>query len=403
MDRNFPYNQDKIQTQTTVSPLVPYKPVIKVVGLGGGGGNAISRMMEFGVRGVEFIAANTDFQALKNNPAPTKIQLGPTVTRGLGAGGDPSIGREAAKESSHAIANTLSGADMVFLTAGMGGGTGSGAIPVAAEISKGMGIVTIAVVTMPFSFEMGLRQKNASACLASLRQNTHTVITIPNDRLLYVVPKGQPLTIAFHMADDVLRQAIQGITELVTETGLINVDFAHIRRMMLMGKGAFMSIGQGSGSNKASDAIDQALHHPLLESVSLEHASGMIVNFTGGKDLTLFEVDQAIKTLQDQSNPDAEIILGVIEDERMHNRVQAILVITGIGAPTLEEALSLHAQPLKNPEPLPNLHEQTTPPRASSTPSRFLNEIEIAPTDLSNLDVPAFLRRRQQSSRVGYG
>jgi len=356
-------------------------------------------MMEFGVHGVEFIAANTDFQALKNNPAPIKIQLGPTVTRGLGAGGDPTVGREAAKESTHAIAKALNGADMVFLTAGMGGGTGSGAIPVVAEIAKGLGIVTIAVVTMPFSFEMGRRQMNATTALADLRQNTHTLITIPNDRLLYIVPKGQSLMVAFHMADDVLRQAIQGITELVTETGLINVDFAHIRRMMLMGGGAFMSIGQGNGSNKALEAIEQALHHPLLESVSLEHATGMIVNFTGGKDLTLFEVDQAIKYLQEQANPDTEIVLGVIEDERMNNRVQAILVITGIGAPTLEEAFAMPSQPVRKPEPIAQSTETFNKPTTPTNRSRFISEVEIATADMSNLDVPAFLRRRQQQTR----
>ncbi|MGB9639604.1 MAG: cell division protein FtsZ [Anaerolineales bacterium] len=399
MDRLFPSIRNEPQNQPPATELVPYKPVIKVVGLGGGGGNAINRMMEFGVRGVEFIAANTDFQALKNNPAPIKIQLGPTVTRGLGAGGDPTVGREAAKESAHAIAKALSGADMVFLTAGMGGGTGSGAIPVVAEIAKGLGIVTIAVVTMPFSFEMGRRQMNATTALADLRQNTHTLITIPNDRLLYIVPKGQSLMVAFHMADDVLRQAIQGITELVTETGLINVDFAHIRRMMLMGGGAFMSIGQANGSNKAVDAIDQALHHPLLESVSLEHATGMIVNFTGGKDLTLFEVDQAIKYLQEQANPDTEIVLGVIEDERMNNRVQAILVITGIGAPTLEEAFAMPSQSVRKPEPLATTPESFSKQTNSTNRSRFISEVEIATADMSNLDVPAFLRRRQQQIR----
>lgn len=399
MDRLFPSIRNEPQSQPPAAELVPYKPVIKVVGLGGGGGNAISRMMEFGVHGVEFIAANTDFQALKNNPAPIKIQLGPTVTRGLGAGGDPTVGREAAKESTHAIAKALNGADMVFLTAGMGGGTGSGAIPVVAEIAKGLGIVTIAVVTMPFSFEMGRRQMNATTALADLRQNTHTLITIPNDRLLYIVPKGQSLMVAFHMADDVLRQAIQGITELVTETGLINVDFAHIRRMMLMGGGAFMSIGQGNGSNKALEAIEQALHHPLLESVSLEHATGMIVNFTGGKDLTLFEVDQAIKYLQEQANPDTEIVLGVIEDERMNNRVQAILVITGIGAPTLEEAFAMPSQPVRKPEPIAQSTETFNKPTTPTNRSRFISEVEIATADMSNLDVPAFLRRRQQQTR----
>lgn len=372
-------------------PFSAYKPVIKVIGLGGGGGNAISRMIEFGVRGVDFIAANTDFQALNNNPAPVKIQLGPNTTRGLGAGGNPEVGNAAAKESSREIADALNGADMVFLTAGMGGGTGTGAISVAAEVARYLGIVTIAVVTTPFSFEMGRRQINASHGLSALRQHTHTLITIPNDRLLYVVPKGQPITVAFHMADDVLRQAIQGITELVTQPGLINVDFAHVRRMMLMGGGAFMSMGQGTGNNKAIDAIEQALHHPLLESVSLENATGMIVNFTGGPDLSLIEVDEAVKYLQSQSNPETEIVLGVMNDDRMVNRVQAILVITGLGAPTLEEAFAIPTQTQKMPPAPP---PKAAPSPTLSRPARPPMEPPVPTVDLNNLDVPAFLRRR---------
>ncbi len=374
-----------------------YKPVIKVVGLGGGGGNAVARMMEFGVHGVDFIVANTDFQALNQNPAPYKIQLGPATTRGLGAGGKPEIGRAAAKESARQIADTLHGADMVFLTAGMGGGTGTGAIPVVAEISRYLGIVTIAVVTTPFSFELGRRRLNATEGLALLNQYTHTLITIPNDRLLEVVPKNQPITVAFHMADDVLRQAIQGITELVTQTGLINVDFAHVRRMLLMGGGALMSMGHGSGENKAVAAIEQALNHPLLESVSLEHASGLIINFSGGQDLTLFEVDEAIKYIQKQCNPDVDIVMGVMNSERMSNRVQVILVITGIGGTTLEEAFSIphksnQAKAISNPaQPL---YQASNPP----SPSWVAPSAPLPTLDPNNLNVPAFLRRRARLS-----
>ncbi|MCX8061731.1 MAG: cell division protein FtsZ [Anaerolineales bacterium] len=376
-----------------------YRPVIKVMGLGGGGGNAIARMIEFGIHGVDFIAANTDFQALSQNPAPHKIQLGPSITRGLGAGGKPEVGRAAAKESAREIADILQGADMVFLTAGMGGGTGSGAIPVVAEIARYLGIVTIAVVTTPFSFELGRRQQNASEGLAQLNQHTHTLITIPNDRLLYVVPKGQPITVAFHMADDVLRQAIQGITELITQTGLINVDFAHVRRMLLMGGGALMSMGQGKGENKAIEAIDQALNHPLLESVSLEHANGLIVNFSGGQDLTLFEVDEAIKYLQKQCNPDVDIVMGVMNSERMSNRVQVILVITGIGATTLEEAFAI-PQKAQKVEQTPTQSSQSTVQfTPSPLSSRSVSPAPIPTIDTNNLDMPAFLRRRASVSK----
>ncbi|PWH14679.1 MAG: cell division protein FtsZ [Anaerolineae bacterium] len=374
-----------------------YQPVIKVMGLGGGGGNAIARMMEFGVHGVDFIAANTDFQALSQNPAPYKIQLGPNTTRGLGAGGRPEVGRAAAKESAREIAEVLQGADMVFLTAGMGGGTGTGAIPVVAEVARYLGIVTIAVVTTPFSFELGRRQSNAAEGLTLLNKHTHTLITIPNDRLLYVVPKGQPITVAFHIADDVLRQAIQGITELVTQTGLINVDFAHVRRMLLMGGGALMSMGQGNGEHKAIDAIEQALNHPLLDAVPLDHASGLIINFCGGHDLTLFEVDEAVKYLQKQCNPDVDIVMGVMNSERMSNRVQVILVITGIGATPLEEAFALPQKPKaaatvtvqpQTPTPISNPRPPAKAPAAASLPA----------IDPNNLDVPAFLRRRTRFS-----
>lgn len=316
------------------------KPVLKVIGLGGGGCNAVQRMIELGMSGVDFIAANTDRQVLQNNPAPTRILLGPQATRGFGAGGDPQVGRAAALESRTELAAVLAGADMVFLTAGMGGGTGTGAIPVAAEIARALGAVTIAIVTTPFAFEAGQRTRNSRDGEARLRQHTHTLITIPNDRLLYVAPKNLPLQDAFRFADDVLRQSVQAISELITETGMINVDFAHVRRLMKLGGGALMAIGQGRGEDKACRALEQALQHPLLDSIPLEHASGVIANFTGGKDLSLFDVQQALTRLQGRIGSHTETVPGVITDERMEGRVQVILIITGLGAPTLEETLS---------------------------------------------------------------
>ena len=368
------------------------QPVLKVIGLGGGGCNAVSRMMELGLHGVDFIAANTDHQALKGNPASVKIQLGPKVTRGLGAGGDPRIGQAAAEESARELAAALEGADMVFLTAGMGGGTGTGSIPVAAEIARSLGAVTIAIVTTPFSFEMGRRQRNASEGLARLRQQTHTLISIPNDRLLYVAPRNLPMEVAFRLADDVLRQSVQGITELITEPGLINVDFAHIRRLIQLGGGALMAIGHGQGQGKARIAIDQALHHPLLETVSLEHAAGVIANFTGGQDLTLIEVEAALTHLQSQTGVQTEIVMGVINDDGMDDRVQVILVITGLGAPTLEEALSS----VKKVEPAWPSEAQKVPQpvvEKVSSPLSAVPQPELAGMT-QNLDIPAFLRRR---------
>jgi len=379
-------------TDVQIRPTAIHQPVLKVLGLGGGGSNAVTRMIELGMGNVEFIAANTDLQVLKSNPAPNKILLGPHVTRGLGAGGDPRLGRAAAEESSREIAAALTGADMVFLTAGMGGGTGTGAIPVAAEIASKLGAVTIAIVTMPFSFEMGRRQKNASDGIGKLQTKTDTLISIPNDRLLYVAHRDLPLELAFRLADDVLRQAVQGISELITEPGLINVDFAHVRRLMKLGGGALMAIGYGQGEEKASQAIDQALHHPLLEEIELEQAAGIIANFTGGSDLTLFEVQAALTQLQEQASAQTEIVLGVINDDRMEDRVQVTLIITGLGAPTLEETLSR----VVRPAPAEPVREQPVISQVvQEMPSAEINAAPLTATpSTADIDLPAFLRRR---------
>jgi cell division protein FtsZ len=398
-------------SNTFQPPFDTRQPVIKVLGLGGGGSNAINRMIELGLRGVEYIAANTDHQALENCLAPVKIQLGPKVTRGLGAGGDPRVGQAAAQESCREIEKALTGADMVFLTAGMGGGTGTGSISVAAEISRQIGAVTIAVVTTPFSFEMGRRQRNANEGLGKLQNHTNTLISIPNDRLLYVAPRNLPMEVAFRMADDVLRQSVQGITELITQPGMINVDFAHVRRLMMLGGGAIMSIGQGQGEGKARGALEQALHHPLLETVALTNAQGIIANFTGGLDLTLYEVEAALTYLQEQTGYQAEIVMGVTNDDYMEDRTQVILIITGLGAPTLEEAMAKVSQPAAQPRPpAPASTVEAFPPSPSYSSPEPLRQVDAfseprpAPAaalpqvsgriSAQDLDVPAFLRRR---------
>jgi len=367
-------------------------PVLKVLGLGGGGSNAVNRMIELDLRGVEFIVANTDQQALRTSLAPVQIKLGPKITRGLGAGGDPEIGVRAAEESREDIRAALDGADMVFLTAGMGGGTGTGAITIAGEIAKELGAVTIAVVTTPFSFELGKRQTNATQGLAALRPNTDTLIAIPNDRLLFVAPKNLPLEVAFRLADDVLRQAVQGIAELVTEPGLINVDFAHIRHMMRLGGGALMAIGHGQGPDKAITAINQALVHPLLESVSLDNAAGIIVNFTGGRDLTLFDVGEALIHMQKICSPEVDIILGFSNDERMGDRVQVILVITGLGAQSLEEILP-GAEKISPPLKIFKTAQRESPFETMAIPLAHSPVMNSASNDL---DLPAFMRNRER-------
>jgi len=365
-----------------------HQPILKVLGLGGGGGNAVDRMIELGISGVDFIVANTDRQVLKRSKAPTKIQLGPKLTRGLGAGGNPSVGKSAAEESWREIATALAGADMVFLTAGMGGGTGTGSIPIATQIAKKCGAVAIAVVTTPFSFEMGRRQKNATLGLEELRKHANTLISIPNDRLLQIAPKNLPLDTAFRLADDVLRQAVQSITELITEPGLINVDFAHIRRLMKLGGGALMTIGQARGADKALEAIKQALHHPLLDNISIHHAAGVIANFTADSDLTLIEVSNALNYLQEQANPQAEIVMGTTVDDRMEDRVQVILVVTGLGASPLEDVLPGAEQTINN-----------TPHKLSKDLTAEADIRRIPQVAASDLDIPAFMRRQPRYAR----
>jgi cell division protein FtsZ len=360
-------------------------------------------MIEYGMQGVTFVACNTDHQALESSLAEIKLQLGPKSTRGLGAGGIPSVGEAAAEESFQALADLLEGADMVFLAAGMGGGTGTGAISVAARVSKTIKALTIAVVTTPFSFEMGKRQKNAAIGLQKLRQYTDTLITVPNDRLLEVAPHDLPLEMAFKLADDVLRQGVSGISELLTQTGLLNVDFAHIRHLMSLGGGALMSIGTGEGEGKAKKALESALHHPLLDEIHLKDASGIIANFTGGDDLTFSEVTDTLTHLHNEAGSDVEIIPGVINDPKLANRAQVILIVTGLGALPIDQVIpgaekylsdmevepahSLRDQPVKKPAPR-EAQRNSSPAQAYAFSGQGSSMIS------TDLDVPAFLRKR---------
>jgi cell division protein FtsZ len=370
----------------------PYMPVIKVMGLGGGGSNAVDRMIDFGLFGVDFIIANTDRQAMAFSHAPVKLQLGPELTRGLGAGGDPSIGEAAALESKGDIAMALEGADMVFLTAGMGGGTGTGSIPVAAQVAKELGIITVAVVTKPFGFEVGGRQKNAAEGLMKLQPHVNTLITIPNERLLQTVSEKATLSEAFHLADDVLRQAVQSITELITQSGTINVDFAHIERVMKLGGGALMSIGQASGDENALKAIKQALYHPLLEDISLVNASGVIVNFTSGQDLTLMDIGKALNYLQEQIPPDAEVIFGTTQNNHFQGKVQVNLIVTGLGATTFEDVFTSFTK--EDRETPPTVQRKT----AIENPAGEEGNAQRQEISRDPLDVPAFMRRRAYAS-----
>ncbi len=394
MITRIPPQQMDVQNDIPTQPsyLSIYKPNIKVVGLGGGGTNAVNRMIQLGLTGVDFIAANTDYQALKQSLAPTKIQLGPKETRGLGAGGYPEKGRKAAEESWREIQESLAGADMVFLTAGMGGGTGTGSISVAAKIAQHIKAVTIAIVTTPFNFEMGRRQRNASEGIAQLQPNTNTLITIPNDRLLKVVGQRVTLEVAFRMADDVLRQAVQGITEVITKTGSINIDFANIKNILNKGGGALMSIGQSDGEGKVLKAMHNAIRHPLLEDISLENATGVLINFTSGEDLPVLEMQEAVNFIREKASSQADIHVGVVYDEQLEDKVEVILVITGLGGGSLEETLSGFS--VHNVVKTPAVPTTEVEQPIVVAPQRLTEEINTSGFGTKDLDVPAFLRRR---------
>ncbi len=396
---------DTVPLSTSIhrTPIEAPAPKIMVVGLGGGGCNAVNRMIDYGLRGVTFIACNTDRQALESSLAEVKLQLGPKCTRGLGAGGIPAIGEEAAEESFQALADVLDGADMVFLAAGMGGGTGTGAIPVAARVSKTIKALTIAVVTTPFSFEMGQRQKNAALGLQKLRGFTDTLITVPNDRLLEVAPHDLPLEMAFKLADDVLRQGVSGISELLTQSGLLNVDFAHIRHVMSLGGGTLMSIGTGEGPGKAQKALEAALHHPLLEEIHVKDAAGIIANFSGGDDLTFSEVTETLSQLHEEAGPEVEIIPGVINDPNLAERAQVILIVTGLGPLPIDQVIPGAERYLAEVEPAAvhtsqqkaDLREpQRNQPQAGDTHQAYAFSSANVRMTTTDLDVPAFLRKR---------
>src|SRR5215813_14407141 len=302
---------------------------IKVVGIGGGGGNAINRMIEAGVQGVQFLVANTDLQSLKASQASVKLQIGEKLTRGLGVGGDPEIGRQSALEDTEKIIEALEGADMVFITTGLGGGTGTGAGPIIASLATQLEALTVAVVTKPFRFEGRRRHRQAETGMNELRECVDTLITIPNDRLLGAVSKGTPFLESFRLADDVLRQAVQGISDIITVPGLINVDFADVKTIMAGMGMALMGTGSAVGENRALEATQRAISSPLLEEASIEGAKGLLVNVTGGTDLTLFEVNEAMSIIHDSADPDANIIFGAVLDERLSNEMKITVIATG--------------------------------------------------------------------------
>jgi cell division protein FtsZ len=321
--------RDEVIFRLDEEEMVPPAAKIRVIGLGGGGSNAVNRMIASRFTGVTFAVANTDAQALRNSPAPIKIQLGAKLTGGLGAGSDPDIGRRAAAEDKDLLQQTLAGADMVFITAGMGGGTGTGSAPVLASIAKEAGALTVAVVTKPFAFEGARRMRQAEAGIQELRGIVDTLLTIPNQRLLTVVEKGISLQEAFKVADSVLHHAVQGISDLILVPGIINLDFADVRTIMSGMGFALMGTGVGKGEHRAVDAAQKAIASPLLEETSIEGARGVLINITGGGDLTLHEVNEAAGTVAEAADRDANIIVGAVVDESLGDEVRVTVIATG--------------------------------------------------------------------------
>jgi cell division protein FtsZ len=301
---------------------------IKVIGVGGGGNNAVNRMISAGLKGVEFITVNTDFQALQLSHSDIKIQIGEKLTKGLGAGANPEVGQKAAEESREEIMKGLKGADMVFVTAGMGGGTGTGAAPMVAEVARELGALTVGVVTKPFTFEGKMRSTRADSGIQNLKSKVDALITIPNDRLLQVIDKNTSMVEAFRIADDVLRQGVQGISDLIAVPGLINLDFADVKTIMKETGSALMGIGVASGDNRAVEAANMAISSPLLET-SIEGAKGVLLNITGGSSLGLFEVNEAAEIIAQAADPEADIIFGAVIDERMEDEVRVTVIATG--------------------------------------------------------------------------
>ncbi len=351
---------------------------IKVIGVGGGGNNAINRMIDSGIKGVEFISVNTDRQALQLSKASSRIQIGEKITRGLGAGANPDIGAQSAEESKSEIAEALRGADMVFVTAGMGGGTGTGAAPIVAATAKEMGILTIGVVTKPFTFEGKKRLSQAERGIESLKGKVDTLVVIPNDKLLQIIDRKTSIIEAFRMADDILRQGVQGISDLIAVPGLINLDFADVKTIMLNTGMAHMGIGRASGENRAEDAAKQAIESPLLET-SIEGARGVIINITGNSDLGLHEVNTAAELIQRSVDSEANIIFGSVVDENMGDEISITVIATGFDKEQNKSSLGVD-----------NIVSRAWDKKINSTPAPVDNN-----SSQNDLDIPAFLRKNR--------
>ncbi len=377
--KNLFSNHREISRQTAKAKTMEVKPEItpvasiKVIGVGGGGCNAVNRMIKSGLKGIEFISINTDAQALYHSETQNKINIGKATTRGLGAGSNPDIGRQAAEESSDEIRDAIEGSDMIFITCGLGGGTGTGGAPIIASLAKEMGILTVAVVTKPFSFEGQRRRNQADEGLENLRNKVDTLITIPNDKILSIIDKKTPLNDAFAVVDDVLRQGVQGIADLITVHGMINVDFADVKAIMENSGSALMGIGYGTGENRATEAAKAAIESPLLE-LSIDGAKGVLFSITGGNDLGMYEVDEAARIITEAADPEANIIFGAVINDSYTGEIKITVVATGFDY---------------------HQNESSILRQKSAFSSRSTDSIPIKQTE-NELDIPAFIRQKMQ-------
>ncbi len=383
------------RTQEVMPEISPIA-LIKVIGVGGGGNNALNRMVKANLKGIEFVGVNTDAQALYHSEAAIKINIGKATTRGLGAGSNPDIGRQSAEESAEEIRQAIEGSDMVFITCGMGGGTGTGAAPVIAEIAKDMGILTVAVVTKPFSFEGHRRRQQAEDGLENLKNKVDTLIIIPNDKILSIIDKKTPITEAFTVVDDVLRQGVQGIADLITVHGMINVDFADIKAVMENAGSALMGIGYGTGENRAVEAAKAAIESPLLE-LSIDGAKGVLFNITGGNDLSMFEVDEAARIITEAADPEANIIFGAVINDSYTGEVKITVVATGFDDSPRERtsiirqhvSLGQNSNNNNNSGPIPATSNNSIP--AINNSSAANQQVKFSDNEL---DIPAFIRKK---------
>jgi len=366
-----PRSSSRLKTQEVMPEITPVAN-IKVLGVGGGGCNAVNRMIKSGVKGIDFVAINTDAQALYHSEAPTKINIGKATTRGLGAGANPDIGRQSAEESVDEIREAIEGSDMIFITCGLGGGTGTGGAPVIAGVAKELGILTVAVVTRPFTFEGKRRSTHADEGFENLRNKVDALITIPNDRILSIIDKKTPMNDAFAVLDDVLRQGVQGIADIITVHGLVNADFADVKAVMENSGSALMGIGYGTGENRASEAAKAAVESPLLE-MSIDGAKGILYNITGGNDLSMFEVDEASRVITEAADPDANIIFGAVINDSYTGEIKITVIATGFDYKQKDSIIR------------PSIFGQKRTPAETSMP---IKQAE------NELDIPAFIRQK---------